>query len=130
MKAHILTPQGAIFEGDVDAIRLPGIEGGFEVLKNHSPLVSILDIGKLVVRTSDNSEKTFAISGGFSEIKDNNIIVLAEQAIPSDKIDTDEERKKRNRLEKELSQHKIYTDEHKRLQRELRIVKNRLKVSG
>ncbi|MFO8030226.1 MAG: ATP synthase F1 subunit epsilon [Cyclonatronaceae bacterium] len=130
MKAHILTPQGAIFEGEVDAIRLPGIEGGFEVLKDHSPLVSILDIGKLIVKASDESEKVFAISGGFTEIKDNNIIVLAEQAITSDKIDRDKEREKKKELEKELSQHKIFTDEHKRLQRELRIVKNRLKVAG
>lgn len=130
MKAHILTPRGPVFEGEVEGVRMPGIEGGFEVLEDHAPLVSILDIGKLVVRVPDKSEQIYAISGGFTEIKDNSVIVMAEEAIPSDKIDTDSERARRSELELELKKHKIFTDEHKRTSRELRIVKNRLYVAG
>ncbi len=130
MKAHILTPRGPIFEGDVEGIRMPGVKGGFEVLKDHSPLVSILDIGNLIVRVPDKSEQSYAISGGFTEIKDNNVIVMAEEAIPSDQIDTEAERARKSELETEIKKYKIFTDEHKRTHRELRIVKNRLKIAG
>ncbi len=130
MKAHILTPTGPVFEGDVEGIRLPGANGGFEVLKDHAPLVSIMDIGKLVVRVPEKPEQSYAISGGFTEIKDNNVIVMAEEAIPSDQIDTEAERVKESELEAEVKKHKIFTDEHKRARRSLRIVKNRLKVAG
>ncbi len=130
MKAHILTPRGPVFEGEVEGIRMPGIEGGFEVLKDHSPLVSILDIGKLVVRIPEKPELTYAISGGFTEIKDNNVIVMAEEAIPSEKIDRETERARESELEQELKKHKIFTDEHKRTHRQLRVVKNRLYVAG
>ncbi len=130
MKAHILTPQGPIFEGEVEGVRMPGVEGGFEVLKDHSPLVSILVIGKLVVRVTDMPEQSYAISGGFTEIKENNVIVMAEEAIPTGQIDTDKERARKSELEAALKKMKIFTDEHKRTERELQIVKNRLYVAG
>jgi F-type H+-transporting ATPase subunit epsilon len=130
MKAHILTPQGPVFEGEVEGVQLPGIEGGFEVLKDHSPFVSILDIGRLVVRLPDKPEQSYAISGGFTEIKDNNVIVMAEEAIPSGQIDTEKERGRKSELETALKKLKIYTDEHKRTERELRVVKNRLRIAN
>jgi F-type H+-transporting ATPase subunit epsilon len=130
MKAHILTPRGPVFEGEVEGVRMPGIQGGFEVLKDHAPLVSILDIGKLVVRISEEPELTYAISGGFTEIKDNNVIVMAEDAVPSEKIDTESERARESELEQELKKYKIFTADHKRIQRQLRIVKNLLQVAG
>ncbi len=129
MKAHVLTPVGPIFEGEVEGIQLPGIEGGFEVRKDHSPLVSILDIGKLVVKIADKPDQDYAISGGFTEIKDNNVIVMAEEAVSSDNIDASSELKKQKELEAEIKKLKIFTDEHKRAKRELRVVKNRIKVA-
>ncbi len=130
MKAHILTPLGPIFEGEVAGIQLPGIEGGFEVRKDHSPLVSILDIGRLVVKIKDKPDLSYAISGGFTEIKDNNVIVMAEEAIASDQIDTASERSKQKELEEGIRNLRIFTDEHKRAKRELRIVKNRIRVAN
>ncbi len=130
MKAHVLTPIGPIFEGEVEGIQLPGIEGGFEVREDHAPLVSILDIGKLVVKIADKPDLVYAISGGFTEIKDNNVIVMAEEAIASDKIDTASELAREKELEAEIKKLRIFTDEHKRAKRELRIVKNRIKVAS
>ncbi len=129
MKAHVLTPVGPVFEGEVEGIQLPGIEGGFEVRKDHSPLVSILDVGKLVVKVADKPDKNYAISGGFTEIKDNHVIVMAEEAIATESIDTASELAKQIELEAEIRKMKIFTDEHKRAKRELRIVKNRIKVA-
>lgn len=129
MKAHILTPKGVLFEGDVEGVQMPGVEGGFEVRVDHSPFVSLLDIGKLVVKTTGSSDLVFAISGGFTEVKDNTIIVMAEQAISADQINIEEENSRKEQLQQELTEYQIFTDEHKRTQKELRKVVNRLKIA-
>ena len=129
MKAQILTPVGPVFDGDVEGIQMPGMNGGFEVRNDHASLVSLLDTGKLVVKTADNAKKYYAISGGFVEVSDNNIIVMAEEALEPDQINIKEQEKKKEEVERELKEHKVYTDEHKRYTRELRNIKNRIKLA-
>ena len=129
MKAHILTPKGVLFEGEAEGVQMPGIEGGFEVRIGHSPFVSLLDIGKLVVKTAGGPDLVFAVSGGFTEVKDNTIIVMVEQAVSADQIDIEEESRRKEQLQQELAGYRIFTDEHKRTQKELRKVVNRIRVA-
>ncbi|MGB4775012.1 MAG: ATP synthase F1 subunit epsilon [Daejeonella sp.] len=77
MKLEILTPDKTIFEGEVTSVTVPGTMGSFEVLKDHAPIISTLDDGKVIVR-SDKSQETFFIKGGVVEVLENKIIVLAE----------------------------------------------------
>ncbi len=77
MKLEILTPDKAIFEGEVTSVTVPGAMGSFEILNNHAPIISILNSGKVVVRTSGKEHK-FYTKGGVVEVIDNKVIVLAE----------------------------------------------------
>ncbi len=129
MKAHILTPVGPVFDGEVEGVQMPGVNGGFEVLKGHAPLVSLLDIGKLVVKTADHEQLVFAVSGGFTEISEDVVTILAEEAIPSDKIDREAEERQREEAEAELAKHLLDTEGHKAAEIELKKIKNRIKVS-
>ncbi|MGV3686667.1 MAG: ATP synthase F1 subunit epsilon [Daejeonella sp.] len=79
MKLEILTPDKKVFEGEVRSVTVPGTMGSFEVLKDHAPIVSTLEDGKVIIRTGSTDE-TILIKGGVIEVLDNNIMVLAEGA--------------------------------------------------
>lgn len=80
MKLQIITPDKEVFAGDVTMVQVPGSKGSFQVLVNHAPIISTLDAG--VVKIIDSSGKTsqLSIRGGVIEVKNNNIIILAESA--------------------------------------------------
>ena len=73
---EIISQNGLEFNGDVDSVTLPGKDGYITILKNHASLVTTLRSGKLITRFSNEKEKTIEITGGFSEIKNNKLIVL------------------------------------------------------
>ena len=80
MKVEIITPDSTIFTGDnVGLIQLPGIDGSFEVLNNHAPLISVLQKGRVkLVNKGEKEPQFFEIKGGVIEVLNNNILVLAE----------------------------------------------------
>lgn len=80
MKVEIVTPDSTIFTGDnVRLIQLPGIDGSFEILTNHAPLISVLGKGRVKVLNKDEKEeKFFDIKGGVIEVLNNKILILAE----------------------------------------------------
>ena len=73
---EIISKEGLEFNGDVDSVTLPGKDGYITILKNHASLVTTLKSGKLITRFSKEKERTIEITGGFSEIKNNKLIVL------------------------------------------------------
>ena len=80
MKVEIITPDSTIFTGDnVQLIQLPGIDGSFEILNNHAPLISVLQKGKIkLINKGEKEEQFFAINGGVIEVSGNKVLVLAE----------------------------------------------------
>ncbi len=78
MYLEIITPDKKIYEGEIDLIQVPGSKGSFEVLKNHAPIISTLDKGKIKIMDQKGAEIFFDVDGGVIEVKNNEIIVLAE----------------------------------------------------
>lgn len=77
MHLEIITPDTTIFKGEADLVQLPGIDGSFEILQNHAPLISALDKGKIKIKKG-NSEEFFDINGGVIEVLSNKVLVLAQ----------------------------------------------------
>ncbi len=79
MHLQIITPTGNIYEGEVKLIQLPGLDGSFEVLENHAPLVSGLKDGN--IRIIDNADKPriYKINGGVVEVLKNVVSVVVTQ---------------------------------------------------
>jgi F-type H+-transporting ATPase subunit epsilon len=77
MKLQVITPDKIVYEGEVTAVTVPGSAGSFQILKDHAAIVSTLEDGKVIIKNS-NGEEVIIIKGGVVEVKDNNIIVLAE----------------------------------------------------
>lgn len=83
MQLEIYTPERKVFTGQVYGIRLPGIDGSFEVLENHAPLVAALVPGKAKVLNDKNNFSFYNIKGGFIEVLNNQATVLVEGAVPT-----------------------------------------------
>lgn len=77
MTLEILTPEKTIYKGEASLVQLPGIDGLFEILNNHAPLISVLSQGKVKIKVDDEL-KYFDINGGVVEVKNNKTLVLAE----------------------------------------------------
>jgi len=78
MNLEIVTPGRKVYSGQIRLIKVPGSKGSFEILNNHAPIVSTLDVGTIKIITTDEQEITFDVEGGVIEATDNNIIVLAD----------------------------------------------------
>lgn len=78
MDVEIITPDAKLFQGEVNSIKLPGSNGGFEILNNHAPILSTLTSGVISIDVKTGGKQSFQIQGGVIEMQKNKIIVLAD----------------------------------------------------
>lgn len=86
LELEVISPEGRVFKGAADAIVLPTAHGEITILPGHTPLFSKLGGGEVVVR-QETGESSITISGGFLEILENKVNVLADYAIRSEQIE-------------------------------------------
>ena len=98
---EIVTPERQVFSDTVDSVQVPGSEGELGVLPNHAPLVSTLGVGELRFR-KDGAEESFAIVGGFLQVRPDKVVVLAETADMSSEIDLEKAQEARREAERAL----------------------------
>ena len=77
---EIVAPSGTIFSSEATRFRAPGIRGSFEVLYNHAPLMAATGVGPVYVTTASGERITLVTSGGFVQVLDNRVIMIAETA--------------------------------------------------
>lgn len=104
LKIDIVTPSKTIFKGEIKSITVPGTKGGFQVLKNHAPIVSTFEIGLIKVELPDSKINYYATAGGTIEVIDNEIIVLADSIELVSDIDTERAEKAKQRAEQRLAE--------------------------
>jgi len=83
---EIVTPERLAYSDTVDSVQLPGVEGELGVLPHHAPLVSMLGVGELRIRKG-GAEESFAIVGGFLQVRPDKVVVMAETADMASEID-------------------------------------------
>lgn len=86
-KLEIVTPRKVVFSGDVVSFSAPGVIGGFQVLYNHAPMLAAIGVGEAKLRDPEGKEVHYATSGGFVDVNNNHVTVLAETAERADEID-------------------------------------------
>lgn len=102
-QAQILTPEGTLFDGDVTGVQVPGVQGSFEVKTLHADIISTLEIGQILIRKIDGTRQYFAVSGGFIEVHDNKLTLLAEAAEPVEEIDVERAKEAKKRAKERLN---------------------------
>ena len=126
---EIITPKRIVYKGEVISFAAPGVAGGFQVLHSHAQLLASLKIGEVKVLDAQGTEFKYAISGGFTEVRDNTVVLLAETAERVDEIDAERAKTARERAQKRIADKKPDTDvERARLA--LYRALNRLKVAS
>ena len=77
LKFDLVSPEKLVLSADVDSVQVPGAEGDFGVLPNHSPVMAMLRAGTLTVE-SDGKRQSFELDGGFVDVTPQGVTVLAE----------------------------------------------------
>jgi F-type H+-transporting ATPase subunit epsilon len=85
---ELVSPAKLLFSGDVTAVSLPGSEGEMQILAGHSPLLSTLKPGVVVVTKDGGASERIFVRGGFAEVNPSGLTVLAETAIPMADLDS------------------------------------------
>ena len=87
LRLDIVTAERAVFsEENVDIVVAPGIEGELGILPEHAPLMTMLKPGELLFRRG-GEEEYLVVGGGFMEVRDNQVIILADTAERAEEID-------------------------------------------
>jgi F-type H+-transporting ATPase subunit epsilon len=126
---EVATPNRLVVAETVDEVVIPGSQGYFGVLPGHAPLLATLGIGELSYRQG-TSVFHLALTGGFAEVRNDKVIVLAEQAERPDEIDRDRAQKAKERAEHRLSGREGGDIDFARAQAALMRALVRLQVAG
>ena len=108
-RVTIMTPERMLFEGDADFLEMTAGEGEIGIYRGHAPTSCILIPGALRIYRG-KAEKTAAVHGGFAEILQEEVRILAETAEWPEEIDVGRARKAKARAEKRLEEKKPETD--------------------
>jgi F-type H+-transporting ATPase subunit epsilon len=84
---EVLTPEGKVFEDEVEMVSTRTTTGSIGILANHAPLMAILEPTELRLYKSESDVVRFAQGEGYLQVVDNSALVLVEEAIPPDEID-------------------------------------------
>jgi F-type H+-transporting ATPase subunit epsilon len=130
LQLTVVTAERALLdEGNIDFISAPGSRGRLGILPQHTPLLTTLDAGDLFYRRR-GEETHFAVSGGFMEIAEDHIIVLADTAERADEIDEARAEESRQRAAEILRRKdELSQEELLRAETSLRKAATRLQVA-
>ena len=101
IQLEVVTPERRVLAEPVDMVTIPGLDGELGILPGHTPLISQLKTGVLSY-VQDGKTFQLHVSGGFLEVRDDRVSVLAEIAERPEEIDAVQARQSRERLEKQL----------------------------
>ncbi|MCQ2298572.1 MAG: hypothetical protein MJZ81_00355 [Bacteroidales bacterium] len=78
MKVRIISPDTTLFEGTAKLLQLPGVDGLFELLNNHAPIIAALKAGTIRMQQEEEGEKTFEIKAGVVKAQANDVLILTQ----------------------------------------------------
>lgn len=124
----IVAPDRKVYRGEATGVQAPGVQGSFEVKYNHAPMLAAFSVGPLLLRLPDGEVLTYATSGGFLEVMDNQVTVLAETVEPASEIDLTRAQSSEEKAREKL---RLTTDpeERARMEAELERARNRVRLA-
>ena len=99
---EILSPEGAVWSGEVELVSTRTTTGSIGILANHTPLLAMLDPTELRLYESENDYIKFAQAEGYLQVGGNRALILVEQAHPPEELDAGDLREKLQRAESEI----------------------------
>jgi F-type H+-transporting ATPase subunit epsilon len=127
---EVLTPEGKVFEDEVEMVSTRTTTGSIGVLANHSPLMAILEPTELRLYKSDSDVVRFAQGEGYLQVVDNTALVLVEEAIAPDDIDRSAFEARLNEAREAYERAEEGSEERARAQREVKRYEAFLEVTS
>jgi F-type H+-transporting ATPase subunit epsilon len=127
----LVTPEGAVYEGEAEMIIVPGDAGEIGVLARHAPLVAMLKAGEIRIKAGGDWT-TFAAGAGYFKVQQDRALVLVDDAVRAEEIDLEEAHREAEEARRLLQQADAGEGEMDRWQIEqrLRHAENKIAVAG
>ena len=126
---EIVTPEKKVLSEAVDAVTVPTASGEVGILQNHAPLISYLKPGVLSYTKAGATER-MVIAGGFLEVSQNNVSILADVAETASEINVEQARAERDEAQRELGAMKVSYDETEAERERLETAQARLSLTS
>ena len=97
-KASIITPESILLETTITAAQVPAFDGLIGILDHRAPLLAKLGTGVLQLSTTSSGQQRFLVSGGYAQMKDDQLTILTTTAVPADQITPDSIAKEQSKL--------------------------------
>ena len=127
---EVLTPEGKVFEDEVEMVSTRTTTGSIGILANHAPLMAILEPTELRLYKSDSDVVRFAQGEGYLQVVDNSALVLVEEAIAPDDIDRSAFESRLKEARDAVERAEEDSEERSRAQREVKRYEAFLEVAG
>lgn len=128
LQLEVVTPDRLVVNESVDIVMAMGALGEFGILPGHIPFLTLLQPGELRYR-KDNKLEYMAVTGGFAEVSNNKVTVLAEGAEKAREINIDRAKRAKERAEKRLAQAKTEDVDYTRAEMALKRAILRLRIA-
>ncbi|MCY3695143.1 MAG: F0F1 ATP synthase subunit epsilon [Chloroflexi bacterium] len=104
LTVELITPERSLItETGVEQLVAPSVDGQVTILPRHAPLLTILDPGVVLVRR-DGSDEVLAVSGGFLQVQENRVTILADASERSGEVDRERAERARAEAERQISE--------------------------
>lgn len=125
---EVITPEKILYQGDVDMVIAPGTLGELGILPTHEPIITTLNIGELRLKRGSDQQDYIAIDGGYMEVNEDRVTILADAAEYASKMDIGELNKIKDNIENSLSAMTKNSEDFFAASAELERVTNRLRI--
>ena len=129
-KCEVLTPEGEVFNDEVEMVSTRTSVGSIGVLANHAPLMAILDPTELRLYKSESDVVSFAQGEGYLQVVNNEVLVLVEEAVPPDQLNRSDIESKLREARQGAENADEETEEYKRYVRNVKRYEAFLEVAG
>lgn len=110
LRIEVITPERSVLWDRAESVIVPGLDGYLGILPNHAPMVAGLRIGVLFYGPVGGEKRRLAVSGGFMEVRDNHVTVLADTGELAEEIDVERAEAALRRAEKRLRDYSTDVD--------------------
>ena len=128
IKVSVVTPDGPVYEANVEMVSTKARTGELGILPGHIPMVAPLQIGAVRLKNGSNTEFV-AVSGGFLEVRPEQVTILAQSAEQSSEIDLERALRAKERAEQRLHERKQENVDFRRAELALQRAINRISVA-
>ena len=129
-RAEVLTPEGRVFDDEVEMVSTRTGVGSIGILANHAPLMAILEPTELRLYKSESDVVTFAQGDGYLQVVDNSALVLVEEAEEPDKLDRSDLETRLKEAQEALEQAEEGSQELEHAERNVRRYEAFLEIAG